>query len=34
LAIALQCANSAHIALERIAAEIDAIGVSQIPEAG
>jgi hypothetical protein len=28
------CADSAHIALERIPAEIDAIGVSQIPEAG
>ena len=27
-------ADSAHIALERIPAEIDAIGVSQIPEAG
>jgi hypothetical protein len=31
---ALLRADSAHIALERIPAEIDAIGVSQIPEAG
>jgi hypothetical protein len=27
-------ADSAHIALERIQAEIDAIGVSPIPQAG
>jgi len=31
---ASDCADSAYIALERIPAEIDAIGVSQIPEAG
>jgi len=34
MATAPHCADSAHIALERIPAEIDAIGVSQIPEAG